>query len=200
MRSYYTITNDGHKHGPIDTRTIKKWLKKDKIDLNTIFINEAGDEINTTDILKQEHIDNSDMIIFHIKSALKCFADCMTKKYAMFLGKSKREDICYFIGVTLFIHFILSEIGDIFDIRYNEKPGILNLLFLYATSLPLAALFVRRLRDIGKNVWWFLIVFVPVIGALILAVWSYEDSYNEESSSVYTNPDSIKIDTDNKDK
>lgn len=42
--------------------------------------------------------------------------------------------------------------------------------------IPFLALSVRRLHDVGKGGAWLLIIFVPVIGAIVLLVWFATDS------------------------
>jgi uncharacterized membrane protein YhaH (DUF805 family) len=54
--------------------------------------------------------------------------------------------------------------------------ALIHLVFLYdlyllATFLPSLAVTVRRLHDTGRSGWWWLIAFVPVIGAVVLIVF-----------------------------
>jgi len=41
-----------------------------------------------------------------------------------------------------------------------------------ALFLPGLALAIRRLHDLDRSGWWFLLVFIPVIGAIILIIWA----------------------------
>ena len=45
---------------------------------------------------------------------------------------------------------------------------ISSLIFL----LPSIAVMVRRLHDIERSGWWYLIVFIPVVGAIVLIFWA----------------------------
>lgn len=50
--------------------------------------------------------------------------------------------------------------------------------FLYAVAvfLPGLAVNIRRLHDIGKSGWWYLIYLIPIIGAIWLTVLMCLDS------------------------
>jgi uncharacterized membrane protein YhaH (DUF805 family) len=49
--------------------------------------------------------------------------------------------------------------------------GPIYTLYLLAVLIPSIALSIRRLHDRDKSGWWFLLAFIPLIGALILLVW-----------------------------
>ncbi len=51
------------------------------------------------------------------------------------------------------------------------ENGPVGLLVSLVTFLPSIAVAVRRLHDIGRTGWWFLLVFVPVIGWIVLIVF-----------------------------
>lgn len=89
------------------------------------------------------------------QAVLTCF-----KKYADFSGRAARSEYWYW---TLFV-FIANICCQILDAR-------LALVFSVATLLPCIAVAVRRLHDIGKSGWWWLIAFIPLIGAIVLLVW-----------------------------
>ena len=45
------------------------------------------------------------------------------------------------------------------------------IIFYIAVLIPTLAVSVRRLHDIGKSGWYYLIGLVPIVGSLILLVW-----------------------------
>jgi uncharacterized membrane protein YhaH (DUF805 family) len=53
-------------------------------------------------------------------------------------------------------------------------------IFTIATILPGLAVSVRRLHDVNKNGWWFLIMFTG-IGILLLIYWYLLPSEDEET-------------------
>ncbi len=42
--------------------------------------------------------------------------------------------------------------------------------------VPSYAVMIRRLHDIGRSGWWYLIAFIPIIGAIVLFIWLCKDS------------------------
>ena len=45
-----------------------------------------------------------------------------------------------------------------------------------ATLVPQIAITIRRLHDIGKSGWYYLIGLIPLVGGIILLVWMCQDS------------------------
>jgi uncharacterized membrane protein YhaH (DUF805 family) len=57
----------------------------------------------------------------------------------------------------------------IFGIAPDGQPvSILGALFSLAVLLPTIAVGVRRLHDIDRTGWWYLLILIPVLGALVL--------------------------------
>jgi uncharacterized membrane protein YhaH (DUF805 family) len=50
----------------------------------------------------------------------------------------------------------------------NAIFATLFFLLTLAAAVPYASVFVRRLHDLGWSGWWALLLFVPVLGALML--------------------------------
>lgn len=51
------------------------------------------------------------------------------------------------------------------------NSGPVNLVVSLGTFVPSIAVSVRRLHDIGRSGWWFLIVFIPLVGWIVLIVF-----------------------------
>jgi uncharacterized membrane protein YhaH (DUF805 family) len=49
--------------------------------------------------------------------------------------------------------------------------SIIGQLFNLAAFLPSIAVAVRRLHDLDRSGWWILLIFLPLIGAVVLIVW-----------------------------
>lgn len=45
------------------------------------------------------------------------------------------------------------------------------MLTVLALFIPALAVSIRRLHDIGKSGWWYLIGLVPLIGFILLIIW-----------------------------
>jgi uncharacterized membrane protein YhaH (DUF805 family) len=110
--------------------------------------------------------------------ALKTF----WSKYATFKGRSRRSEywfIQFFLVLTNLaaaaIDFVLMN-GDVERFIANGGGGIVGLIWILVTIVPALAVLVRRLHDTGKTGWWALIGFVPLIGGIVLLVFTVLDS------------------------
>lgn len=103
---------------------------------------------------------------------LKCW-----KQYADFSGRARRKEYWIFSLINYIIIFFLYilQIVMIESTLWLIFPII---LFLYAVAvfLPGLAVNIRRLHDIGKSGWWYLIYLIPIIGAIWLTVLMCLDS------------------------
>jgi uncharacterized membrane protein YhaH (DUF805 family) len=61
------------------------------------------------------------------------------------------------------------------------ESGIIGNLYSLAVFLPSLGVLVRRLHDVGKSGWFFLIVLIPLIGAIWLLVLLFKDSEQGEN-------------------
>lgn len=89
------------------------------------------------------------------------------KKYAVFTGRASREEYWYFILLSTLITILL-----LFLDKKSELAGIYSL----AVFIPSLAVSVRRLHDIGKSGWMFLITLIPIVGAIWLLVLLVRES------------------------
>jgi uncharacterized membrane protein YhaH (DUF805 family) len=99
------------------------------------------------------------------------------KKYAVFSGRSRRSEYWYF-GLFYLIIYVLLAIVDGIAGTYNEMSsvGLLTGIFMLGVLIPSLAVSVRRLHDTDRTGWWLLIGLIPLIGAIILIVFSVQDS------------------------
>ena len=66
--------------------------------------------------------------------------------------------------------------GDVEQFMANGGGGIVGLVWILATVVPLLAVLVRRLHDTNRSGWWALIGLVPLAGFIILLVFTVTDS------------------------
>ncbi|MGB8624019.1 MAG: DUF805 domain-containing protein [Paracoccaceae bacterium] len=83
-------------------------------------------------------------------------------KYATFTGRARRAELWWFVLFNLLVQIVMSLLDGILGI------ALLSVLFSLAMIVPNIAVGVRRLHDLDKSGWWYLLVLIPVIGALIL--------------------------------
>lgn len=111
------------------------------------------------------------------------FLDVVKNNYANFNGRATRSQYWYFVLFYLLISIVLSLI-DLYAINpalgmtpeEAASGGILSVVFALAMLLPQIGLGIRRLHDTGKSGWWYLIIVIPLIGALILLYFFITDS------------------------
>lgn len=87
------------------------------------------------------------------------------KGYVDFAGRATRSEYWWYL---LFWFIVVGVTGAI-----NENLGAVVVLALLLPSLAVA---IRRLHDIGKSGWWFLINFLPLIGGLIFLYFAVQPS------------------------
>lgn len=97
---------------------------------------------------------------------LQYFMDAVTKHYFDFNGRARRSEYWYFTLVYIIIYIVLAVIQNVVHMGM-----ILTALLSLALLLPALGVGVRRLHDIDRSGWWFLIAFIPLIGALVLIYW-----------------------------
>ncbi|MFT5384448.1 MAG: uncharacterized membrane protein YhaH (DUF805 family) [Saprospiraceae bacterium] len=93
------------------------------------------------------------------------------QKFSDFSGRSRRSEYWYFVLFNTLVAIAAITI----DMLIWGAP-ILYGLYALAVIIPSLSLLVRRLHDIGKSGWWFLIAFVPVVGSIVLLVFLVTDS------------------------
>ena len=98
------------------------------------------------------------------------------KKYAVFRGRARRKEYWLFILFNTIISFALILI------EYSVGgPGIVVGLYYLAVAIPSLAVLVRRLHDTNRSGWWFFINFIPLIGGIIILVFTVQDSQPDEN-------------------
>jgi uncharacterized membrane protein YhaH (DUF805 family) len=89
--------------------------------------------------------------------------------YANFSGRAQRSALWFWI-LFIILAVIVTEILDISIFGANTYFP-LTILFSLATLLPYLAVGARRLHDIDRSGWWWLIAFIPIVGGIILIIW-----------------------------
>lgn len=81
-----------------------------------------------------------------------------------------------FVLFSLIVSIILTIVEAILGVS-----SVLTGLYSLAVLLPTLAVSVRRLHDTGRSGWWLLIGLIPLIGGIILLVFSCMDSDPNEN-------------------
>ena len=89
-------------------------------------------------------------------------------KYVDFSGRAPRSEFWWFVLFAI----IVSVVTLLIDMSMLDADiTILNTLFGLAMLLPSIAVTVRRLHDTDRSGWWYLLVFVPLLGGIILIIF-----------------------------
>jgi uncharacterized membrane protein YhaH (DUF805 family) len=95
-------------------------------------------------------------------------------KYITFSGRARRSEYWWFVLATILVSVVLTGVDMIIGLP-------LSILFSLAVLVPSIAVATRRLHDINKSGWWQLIVFVPLVGAIVLIFWLVKEGSTTEN-------------------
>ena len=102
------------------------------------------------------------------------------RKYADFSGRARRSEYCKFMFFTMIVEVLTTAVfTTIIPIVVDINGSEISLIYLAAClifALPKLAVSVRRLHDIGKSGWFYLISLIPVVGQIIFFIWCVKDS------------------------
>ena len=114
------------------------------------------------------------------------------KKYATFKGRARRSEYWYFVLFFLILYlpaYIMVLVGAS-SRRYEEIAavgGVIVLLEWLVFFLPSLAVFVRRMHDIGKSGWNYLINLIPFVGSIVVLVFLCREG--DPSTNEYGDPE-----------
>lgn len=93
-------------------------------------------------------------------------------KYVTFSGRASRPEFWWWVLFTIIVSIIAYAIDGFLGFHAKmTSTGPLSGILSLALLLPGIAVTVRRLHDTGRSGWWYFIVLIPLIGALILLYW-----------------------------
>lgn len=73
------------------------------------------------------------------------------------------------------------EISDGYNGETASPYGYVYLLVVLSLFLPGLAVTVRRLHDLGKSGWFYLIALIPIAGFIVLLVWFCKQGTNGDN-------------------
>lgn len=106
------------------------------------------------------------------------FFDAIKNRYADFDGRASRQEFWMF---NLFYLLFVIAISLLIIPFGNSETGsniIFGIIAVYSLGLaiPIWAVTVRRLHDIGLSGWWSLLSFIPYLGTVVLLIMCCMDS------------------------
>ena len=116
----------------------------------------------------------------------KYYFNVLTNKYADFSGRGRRKEYwMWTLYVTLI--FILAMIMDnVLGLNFELLGQDLGYGWLYMLAgiinfIPGLSIVVRRLHDVGKSGWFYLIILIPIIGFIWMLILLCSDGVKEEN-------------------
>lgn len=116
----------------------------------------------------------------------KYYLDILTNKYADFKGRARRKEYwmwtLYYTLILLFAMVLDNVLGLNFELLGQD----LGYGWLYVTIgithlIPGLGIVVRRLHDVGKSGWFYLIILIPLIGFIWILVLFCTDGVKEDN-------------------
>ena len=108
------------------------------------------------------------------------FVKCL-KNYANFTGRARRKEFWFF---TL-VYMIITTITIVLDLALKTY-GVITGFFILAMIVPSISVAVRRLHDINKSGWYYLIQMIPLVGPILVLIWFATETKQE--SNQWGNP------------
>ena len=114
------------------------------------------------------------------------YVKCL-RQYTDFTGRARRKEYWMYTLFNVIIVALLAGIDYLlgwFSIEY--RIGVLSGIYSLAVLLPGIAVCVRRLHDIGKSGWNYLLGLIPIVGPIILLVYyctegdRFENAWGED--------------------
>jgi len=117
------------------------------------------------------------------------------KQYAVFKGRARRKEFWMFTLFVIIFGVVFMILDKVLGTTFNlDKENICDRLIYFlvgrgwidatfglAIFIPSLAVTVRRLHDIGRSGWWYLLFLLPIIGWIILLCWHCRDSDEGEN-------------------
>jgi uncharacterized membrane protein YhaH (DUF805 family) len=88
-------------------------------------------------------------------------------RFVQFSGRSPRAEYWYFVLFTA----LIAVAAVLVDAAFLNGSRLFSTVVNLAVFLPALSVFVRRLHDLDRSGWWYWLILVPVVGAVILFIW-----------------------------
>lgn len=116
----------------------------------------------------------------------KYYLDILTNKFADFNGRARRKEYWMWTLYCTIILLISMALDNLFGLTFEFLGqdlgyGWLYIIFGIIQFIPGLAVVVRRLHDVGKSGWYYLIILIPLIGFIWILVLLCTDGVKEEN-------------------
>ena len=100
---------------------------------------------------------------------MEWYLKVMRDNYANFSGRARRKEYWMFVLVQTIVMIGLMILDSVLGLDFELQGislgfGYLYLIGLIVHFIPSLSVAVRRLHDVGKSGWFYLLVLIPFIG------------------------------------
>lgn len=93
------------------------------------------------------------------------------RNYAVFAGRARRSEFWFVFLFIVIVSLPINLLTLVFP-----PLGVVAVLLSLALLVPQLALYSRRLHDIDRSFGWYWFFFVPIVGSIVLLVFTLTDS------------------------
>lgn len=115
----------------------------------------------------------------------QAIAKC-SRKYAKFKGRAPRSEYWWF-ALFLFMFQWPLLLTSFNASKFEYFLSFVYFVLVLAFTLPSWAVLARRLHDVGKSGWSWLICLIPIIGIILLIKWLTKEG--DPNPNKYGDPD-----------
>ena len=116
----------------------------------------------------------------------KYYLNILTNKYADFSGRARRKEYWMWTLYATLIFILATIMDNMLGLNFELLGQDLDYGWMYVTAgiinfIPGLSIVVRRLHDIGKSGWFYLIILIPIIGFIWILILLCSDGVTEEN-------------------
>ena len=116
----------------------------------------------------------------------KYYLDILTNKYIDFSGRARRKEYWMWTLYVTLIYILAMILDNMLGLNFELLGEDLGYGWLYLITgiinfIPGLSIVVRRLHDVGKSGWFFLIILIPIIGWIGILILLCSDGDKEEN-------------------
>ena len=117
---------------------------------------------------------------------MEWYLKVMRDNYSNFSGRARRKEYWMYVLVQTLVMIGLMILDSVLGLDFEFQGislgyGYLYLIGLIVHFIPSLAVLVRRLHDVGKSGWFYLIVLIPFIGVIWLLILYCTEGQKEDN-------------------
>ena len=121
------------------------------------------------------------------EAVAKCY-----RKYFVFKGRAPRGEFWWFVLIAILFAWPL-RLSEIEEGTWFTILSIIYFMLTISVVFPLAAVWSRRMHDLGKSGWTWLFVLIPIVGFVLILRWASKEG--EVAENKYGEPDNYPFAT-----